>query len=677
MQLIKKIVSKIKKTTNKDFVDDPFGDAADQKLGALKMSIFNYITPGMIGVITGVLFIVGGSVEQLEQNFRTNVALNGAIIGMMIFAIIKAFFGNYKLWRTAKFMGDVDALAERGDATDQEVIDLVEALENRGELLNIKNMANAIENISEFGCLNFSDRDAMLIKSKFGYRVRNERGAVDFISGTLVMMGLLGTFLGLLKTIDAVGAALGSMGSLGSGEAGDDAMGGFITSLAAPLQGMGLAFSSSLFGLSGSLLIGYFNHLCANAQNRFIEDVSRWIDDRIPSLTPASKKAAKGPGVPAAPADLKPWLTGFVYLSVKTHQKMASLFTILAESVSHSEKLGEKADLLCAYNNEIKESLSGMGGYLDVIGQNSSAVAGQMEGISSAMGSVQTSVDVVASLVQQGSETNRVIAQNVETGFERTASGLASVAGAVEQNSKSGEAIVAAVQSQGAIVSEAIKPINPELIRLGERVQSSSDALKEQIVDQNQYVRTKMGPLLTATEAMSAEMNAVSALMAGADKVNKSLGKKLEKHEQSFARVSEGVSRSIEASSELNKIVSEHSQMLEQGLKALNQNTKIVNDNITGSVDRFGQSVEQHGDKFSGDISRMNAQFERMNELFEQMNKSQQELSAQVNTLKEAVQVVENTEQIGEVRGMVSKLVGMVQKLVGGSSEDTDNSDKG
>lgn len=645
MSLLKK--SQPRKPDKKQFLDDPFAGHEEDRVGNINQSLFYYVTPGMIGITAGVILIVGLNWGNLQQNFETNVALNGSIIGMMIFALIKAFYGNFRLYRTARFIMDIDAVAEKDTISQNDADRLANQLETRGDLLNIKNMSNAIGNLVQFGGLNFSDKDAMLIKSKFGYRVRNERAAIGFIAGILVMMGLLGTFLGLLKTIDAVGAALGTMGAIGGGEGGDDAMGGFISSLAAPLQGMGLAFSSSLFGLSGSLLIGYFNHLCAGAQNKFIEDVSRWIDNRIPSLNPTIKKEAKKAALPPGD-DLKPWLTGFVYLSVKTHQKMAALFTAMSENTSASHALNQKTDLLCEYNKEIKDSVAGLNSYIENIQSNSTLVAGKIDQMGQSFGSMSSSVQDLSARVARSQEITQGMMKGVETGFGQVVSTL-------QSSHQSSQALVSAVRDQNTLAT---------------KMDAGVEGMKEQIVDQNQYLRSKVSPLLEVTQTMGTDLRSLSSSLSKADKVNKTLIKRLEKQEQGFEKVMEQAVAGMDATSKLNKTVTEHASVLEQGLQGLNQNSQVVNDNITGSVEKFGSVVEGYNQKFGNDVSRLATQFERMNALFEDMQKSQMELANQVSSLKEAVQLVESKEQINEVSGLVQKLVQMVQSLLGREQKD-------
>ena len=106
-------------------------------------------------------------------------------------------------------------------------------------------------------------------------RLDENRDILRYLAGLLVFLGLLGTFWGLVTTVSAVGATIQSL-SVGSGDAGiifEDLKAG----LAAPLSGMGIAFSSSLFGLSGSLVLGFLDLQAGQAQNRFYTELEDWL----------------------------------------------------------------------------------------------------------------------------------------------------------------------------------------------------------------------------------------------------------------------------------------------------------------------------------------------------------------------------------------------------------------
>lgn len=328
-------------------------------LGNLNTSIFYYITPLMIITVSFFLFTILTNLEDLKPKFETNVPLNSSIIGFLAVAMIMATFNNVKLFFTAQFLNTLDRVANQDVITDADILKLKSMLESKGSLVNISNMSKVVESIADYGGLNFSDNDARLIKSKFGYRISGARGRVSFFGGILVMLGLLGTFLGLLSTIDAVGGVLGALTNMDMSADASAVMIDFIGSMSAPLQGMGLAFSSSLFGLSGSLLIGLFVHLSAGAQNSTIEDVSRWIDDRIPRLDGKTLKKGAHAKVPGSD-DLKSWMAGYVMMSNKMNSRMRELFSVLSESARASSEMMRNTELMCTQYDRMAEAIREM-----------------------------------------------------------------------------------------------------------------------------------------------------------------------------------------------------------------------------------------------------------------------------------------------------------------------------
>ena len=123
------------------------------------------------------------------------------------------------------------------------------------------------------------------------------------MTGLLVFLGLLGTFWGLIETVGSVGKVIGGL-SVG-GEAG----GVFDTlkeGLAAPLAGMGISFSSSLFGLAGSLVLGFLDLQTGQAQNRFYIELEDWLSTAVREYTGDSGTVAvAGSGGGAMSAELR------------------------------------------------------------------------------------------------------------------------------------------------------------------------------------------------------------------------------------------------------------------------------------------------------------------------------------------------------------------------------------
>jgi hypothetical protein len=119
-------------------------------------------------------------------------------------------------------------------------------------------------------------------------RLDEARDISRYMTGLLVFLGLLGTFWGLIETVGSVGKVIDGL------KVGGDAGALFDTlkeGLAAPLGGMGISFSSSLFGLAGSLILGFLDLQSSQAQNRFYTDLEDWLattvrhygDDSAPS----------------------------------------------------------------------------------------------------------------------------------------------------------------------------------------------------------------------------------------------------------------------------------------------------------------------------------------------------------------------------------------------------------
>jgi len=127
-------------------------------------------------------------------------------------------------------------------------------------------------------------------------RLDESRDISRYTIGLLIFLGLLGTFWGLLDTVASIRDVIDGL-SIASGNA-STVFGDLKTGLKAPLTGMGTAFSSSLFGLAGSLILGFLDLQAGQAQNRFYNDLEEWLS----SLTRLSSGALPGDGDHSVPA---------------------------------------------------------------------------------------------------------------------------------------------------------------------------------------------------------------------------------------------------------------------------------------------------------------------------------------------------------------------------------------
>jgi hypothetical protein len=111
-----------------------------------------------------------------------------------------------------------------------------------------------------------------------GGRLDESRDVGRYMTGLLIFLGLLGTFWGLIETVSSIGSVIEKLPSGGENNALFDEL---KRNLAAPLGGMGIAFSSSLFGLAGSLILGFLDMQAGQAQSRFFYDLEEWLSANV------------------------------------------------------------------------------------------------------------------------------------------------------------------------------------------------------------------------------------------------------------------------------------------------------------------------------------------------------------------------------------------------------------
>jgi hypothetical protein len=109
-------------------------------------------------------------------------------------------------------------------------------------------------------------------------RLDEARDLSRYMTGLLIFLGLLGTFWGLIDTVSSVGKVIENLKVGGDAGAVFDSL---KEGLAAPLSGMGISFSSSLFGLAGSLVLGFLDLQTSQAQNRFYTDLEDWLSTTV------------------------------------------------------------------------------------------------------------------------------------------------------------------------------------------------------------------------------------------------------------------------------------------------------------------------------------------------------------------------------------------------------------
>src|SRR5215203_1995122 len=128
------------------------------------------------------------------------------------------------------------------------------------------------------GRMSISQQTMRHLLDSIATRLDEARDISRYMTGLLVFLGLLGTFWGLIDTVSSVGRVIEGLKVGGDAGAIFDSL---KEGLAAPLSGMGISFSSSLFGLAGSLVLGFLDLQTSQAQNRFYTELEDWLSTTV------------------------------------------------------------------------------------------------------------------------------------------------------------------------------------------------------------------------------------------------------------------------------------------------------------------------------------------------------------------------------------------------------------
>ena len=200
----------------------------------------------------------------LYSAFMGNPALNGIIMGAMLAGIIYIFREVFLLNPEVAWIENYRRNLGPGQTTV--------SIASPPRLLS--SMATMFGE-RKGGRVSLSAISLRTVLDGIATRLDESREISRYFIGLLVFLGLLGTFYGLLETLRSVGGVISTL-SIGSGDVGR-AFNDLKNGLQAPIAGMGTAFSASLFGLAGSLVLGFLDLQAGQAQNRFYNDLEEWL----------------------------------------------------------------------------------------------------------------------------------------------------------------------------------------------------------------------------------------------------------------------------------------------------------------------------------------------------------------------------------------------------------------
>src|SRR5690348_1966952 len=276
-----------------------------------------------------LVFVVQGGLigfvlyKQVAVAFMANPSLNTLILAVLAIGIVLSFRQVIRLYAEIAWVNNF-RLADPGLAVDRPPVLLAPMAAILG---------------SRMGRMAVSTHLMRSILDSIATRLDEARDISRYMTGLLIFLGLLGTFWGLIETVSSVGDVIQNL------KPGGDAGALFESlrrGLAAPLTGMGISFSSSLFGLAGSLILGFLDLQSSQAQNRFYTELEDWLSTTVydqaaePSaaagmtgevrsaverLREAVDQAGAGKSASAAMANLAEAIQGLVH-HMRTEQQM-------------------------------------------------------------------------------------------------------------------------------------------------------------------------------------------------------------------------------------------------------------------------------------------------------------------------------------------------------------------
>lgn len=287
--------------------------------------------------------------KQIIQAFFANPGLNALIGAVLFIGIVLAFRQVIRLYPEVSWVNNF-RIADPGLAPAR-----------HPKLLAPMAMILGGERT---GRISITQTTMRHLLDSIATRLDEARDISRYMTGLLVFLGLLGTFWGLIETVGSVGKVIDGL------KVGGDAGALFDTlkeGLAAPLGGMGISFSSSLFGLAGSLILGFLDLQSSQAQNRFYTDLEDWLATTVREYGSGEVAAAASSGGGVASGELQAAVERLRSVldegsaSRGTTAAMASLAEAIQALVSHmrteQQMIREWADGQGEQNREIRRLL--------------------------------------------------------------------------------------------------------------------------------------------------------------------------------------------------------------------------------------------------------------------------------------------------------------------------------
>jgi len=272
----------------------------------------------------------------LSRIFLHNFALNIVILSCVALGIFLSFFKLYRLQQEQNWLDSFEQGKER--------------FPNSPKAKILAPLSILLSDPSFNGTL--SPITARSVLSSVENRLDETRDLSRYLVGLLIFLGLLGTFWGLSETIGAITGVINGI-DMGSGDV-KNAFSHLKEGLQSPLSGMGMAFSSSMFGLASSLIIGFLDLQNTKASSEFFHN----LEDRLAintKISGSSEAAATGSGPAYSMGLLEQTIESMANLQTQMRRSEDNRLSVIKSMQTLNEKLALMADQITAHQTVIKK----------------------------------------------------------------------------------------------------------------------------------------------------------------------------------------------------------------------------------------------------------------------------------------------------------------------------------
>lgn len=210
-----------------------------------------------------IYFLISSNWEAMSTFFFATLTFNLAVLTILTIGIIVIMRSSISLVMLAGTFGILAYKKDRLSFYLQGIDKIMPA-----------NIAHMFHSRAEKGVLLFTSEESRAVVEWIDEKFSHQNRYINYFIGTSLMIGLLGTFTGLLVSIDQMGKIILSL-------TGDIDLGEVIRGFAGPLGGMAIGFGSSLFGVVSAIILGLMGYILNKNQEALIEGVEDWLKGRI------------------------------------------------------------------------------------------------------------------------------------------------------------------------------------------------------------------------------------------------------------------------------------------------------------------------------------------------------------------------------------------------------------